>query len=184
MLKSWITALLVAIALVSSGCSTATSGLQQYVDSLAGYEFLYPNGWVRVEVQEASEGVDVVFRDIIERSENLSVAISSVPENKSLENLGTPTDVGYRFLKQTNAKAPAGRTTEFIRAGSYQDSDHHLHYLLEYAVTLPDGQQRHNIASVAVSRNKLFTFNLSTSEARWSKVDKSFETIAKSFAVY
>ncbi|MEC4805859.1 MAG: photosystem II reaction center PsbP [Jaaginema sp. PMC 1079.18] len=184
MLKSWITALMLAIALILTGCSTAVSGLQQYVDSFKGYEFLYPNGWVPVEVQEASEGVDLVFRDIIERTENLSVVISGVPQGKDLASLGTPTDIGYRFLKQTNAIAPEGRETEFIRAGSYEDIKGHPHYILEYAVELPDGQQRHNIASVAVSRNKLFTFNISTSEQRWQKVSDRFEAVAKSFTVY
>lgn len=184
MLKSWITALLLAIALIAAGCSTAVSGLQQYVDSLKGYEFLYPNGWVPVEVKEASEGVDIVFRDIIERSENLSVVISQIPEGKDLAGLGTPTEIGYRFLKQTNASSPEDRETEFIRAGSYEDSKNHSHYLLEYAVELPSGQQRHNIASVAVSRNKLFTFNVSTSEDRWQKVSDRFEVMAKSFTVY
>lgn len=184
MLKSWITALLLTISLILAGCSTAVSGLQQYVDSFKGYEFLYPNGWVPVEVEEASEGVDIIFRDIIERTENLSVVISSVPEGKDLASLGTPTDIGYRFLKQTNNNAPTGRETEFIRAGSYEDAKNHSHYILEYAVELPNGQQRHNIASVAVSRNKLFTFNVSTSEARWQKVSDRFETVAKSFTVY
>lgn len=184
MLKSWIVAVLLATTVVLAGCSTAVSGLQQYVDSLKGYEFLYPNGWVPVEVKEASEGVDIVFRDIIERSENLSVVISKIPEGKDLASLGTPTEIGYRFLKQTNASAPEGRETEFIRAGSYQDAKSHSHYILEYAVELPSGLQRHNIASIAVSRSKLFTFNVSTSEDRWQKVSDRFEAMAKSFTVY
>jgi len=50
-------------------------GLQSYVDSTDGYQFLYPNGWVPVEV---TNGPDVVFRDLIEYSENLSVAIAKL----------------------------------------------------------------------------------------------------------
>lgn len=178
---------LVLVLIVASiglaSCSTNSGGLQQYVDSVKGYQFLYPNGWVRVEVQQASEGVDVVFRDLIERSENLSLIISDVPDGKSLESLGTPTEVGYRFLKQTNATAPQGRTTEFLRAGSY-DVDAKPYYILEYGVELPNAEKRHNIATVAVNRGKLFTFNLSSAEDRWERVKDKFEAIAKSFSVY
>lgn len=182
MLKSWLAATLVVVGMVLAGCSAGVGGLKQYVNSAAGYQFFYPNGWVPVEVKDASEGVDVVFRDIIERSDNLSAIVSRVPKNKTLENLGTPSDVGYRFLKQTNASAPAGRETELIRAGSYE-IETKPYYLLEYAVKLPDGQRRHNIASVAVSRGKLFTFNVSTTEDRWERVRDYFEAVAKSFSV-
>jgi photosystem II oxygen-evolving enhancer protein 2 len=182
-LQSWLAVLLLVLSIGLASCSTAVSGLQQYVDSAKGYQFLYPNGWVRVEVARASGGVDVVFRDIIERSENLSLIISEVPEEKSLENLGTPTEVGYRFLKQTNAEATDNRETEFIRAGSYE-SNAKTYYLLEYAVKLPDEQKRHNVATVAVSRGKLFTFNISTAEERWDRVKDLFEAIATSFSVY
>lgn len=182
MVKSWVASLLLIFSIALAGCSTGVGGLKQYVDSAAGYRFFYPNGWVPVEVQDASEGVDVVFRDIIERTENLSVIVSRVPKDKTLESLGTPTEVGYRFLKKTNASAPLGRETDLIAAGSYT-VDAMPYYLLEYAVKQPDGQRRHNIASVAVSRGKLFTFNISTSEDRWEQVKDYFQKVAQSFTV-
>ncbi|NEO25684.1 MAG: photosystem II oxygen evolving complex protein PsbP [Kamptonema sp. SIO4C4] len=179
--KSLFKLLLIAVCIVLTACSSV-SNLQSYTDSRDGYKFLYPNGWVEVEVENATEGVDIVFRDIVERTENLSVVISEIPEEKSLSDLGTPSEVGYRFLK-SRQNANTGREAEFISADSRQSKDKE-YYILEYAVTLPNQQQRHNIASVAVSRGKLFTFNLSTSENRWQKVSNKFNAIVRSFSVY
>ena len=83
----------VLIALSLTGC-TAGAGLNSYVDSTDGYQFLYPNGWLPVKV---SSGPDVVFHDLIETTENVSVVISPVPEGKTLAELGTP---GERHLTQ------------------------------------------------------------------------------------
>ena len=181
MLRLLITLCLISLTTLMSGCSTGLGGLQSYVNTSQGYEFLYPNGWIPVTVQNASEGVDLVYRDLVERSENLSVIISDVPEDKKLEELGTPTDVGYRFLKAVDNPNSA-RQTDFISAEAREGKDK-TYYILEYEVENPGEPIRHNIASVAVSRGKLFTFNLSTTDKRWSKVKDTFEIAAKSFTV-
>lgn len=183
MFKKLLIALLAVLTISLYGCSLGISGLQSYVNATNGYEFLYPNGWVPVDVKQASEGVDVVFRDIIERTENLSVIISSVPDNKSLEDLGTPSEVGYRFLQAANGNANSPREAQFLNAESRQGNGK-TYYLLEYQVKLPDRQERHNISSVAVSRGKLFTFNVSTRQGRWDDVKDTFEAVARSFQVY
>jgi photosystem II oxygen-evolving enhancer protein 2 len=182
MLKSFMAGLLIAIALVVTGCVSGASGLQSYVDASKGYEFLYPNGWIPVNISKSDNGVDVVFRDLVERTENLSVIVSDVPPGNSLEDLGDPTEVGYRFLKLINNDANSERKAEFLRAESRQGKDK-TYYLLEYEVDSPETDLRHNIASVAVSRDKLFTFNLSTPERRWNAVKDTFEIAAQSFAV-
>jgi photosystem II oxygen-evolving enhancer protein 2 len=182
MLKLFITLCLVALTTLISSCSAGISGLQSYANTAQGYEFLYPNGWIPVTVKNASTGVDLVYRDLVERTENLSVIISDVPKNKTLEDLGSPTDVGYRFLKAVNSNPNSDRQTDFISAEAKQGKDK-TYYILEYEVENPGEPIRHNIASVAVSRGKLFTFNLSTTEQRWSKVKDTFEVAAKSFTV-
>ncbi|MEM1368508.1 MAG: photosystem II reaction center PsbP [Cyanobacteria bacterium P01_H01_bin.15] len=175
----WI-GLVCCVGLLLSSCAGGVGGLQAYNAPDSSYRFLYPNGWVAVDVRGASPGVDVVFRDIIEQSENLSVIISQVPEDKSLSELGSPTEVGYRFLKET--KNDEGRETEFISAEALEH-DGNTYYLLEYEVDLPNSQTRHNLASVAVSRGKLYTFNLSTRAGRWSSVGNAFKTAAQSFTI-
>ena len=182
MLKSFVAGLLIVISLALSSCAAGVSGLQSYVNTSKGYEFLYPNGWIPVNIAKSDNGVDVVFRDLVERTENLSVIVSEIPEGKTLEDLGDPSEVGYRFLKLINNSPNSEREAEFLRAESRQGKDK-TYYLLEYEVDSPETNLRHNIASVAVSRGKLFTFNLSTPERRWNAVKDTFEIAAKSFSV-
>ena len=183
MFKSFFAGLLIILSLVISSCSAGVSGLQSYVDTSKGYEFLYPNGWIPVTLgTSARKSVDVVFRDLVERTENLSVIINEVPEGKTLEDLGTPSEVGYRLLKAINKIPDSNVEAEFLRAESRQNKDK-TYYLLEYEENLPDREERHNIASVAVSRGKIFTFSLSTPQRRWDNVKDSFEVAAKSFTV-
>jgi photosystem II oxygen-evolving enhancer protein 2 len=179
MLKAIAALLLLVLSLGLHGCSTGVGGLKSYVDSIDGYEFLYPNGWVPVQV---TDGPDVVFHDLIERTENLSVVISPVPEGKTLADLGTPGEVGYKLQKNAIAPPDSGRKAELVNAEARESGDK-SYYILEYDVKLPN-QQRHNLASVAVSRGKLYTFNASTTENRWGKMHDVFEQIVKSFSVY
>ena len=183
MFKSFFAGLLIVLSLVISSCSAGVSGLQSYVNTSKGYEFLYPNGWIPVTLgTSARSSVDVVFRDLVERTENLSVIINDVPEDKTLEDLGTPSQVGYRLLKAINKTPNSNVEAEFLRAESRQNKDK-TYYLLEYEESLPDQEPRHNIASVSVSRGKIFTFSLSTPQRRWDNVKDSFEVAAKSFTV-
>ena len=183
MFKSFCAGLLIILSLVITSCSTGVSGLQSYVNTSKGYEFLYPNGWIPVTLgASARKTVDLVYRDLIERTENLSVIINDVPDGKTLEDLGTPSEVGYRLLKVINSTPDSEREAEFIRAEARENRDK-KYYLLEYEEEVPEQGSRHNIASVAVSRGKIFTFNLSTPERRWDSVKDTFEVAAKSFTV-
>ncbi|MCW6036784.1 photosystem II reaction center PsbP family protein [Spirulina subsalsa FACHB-351] len=181
MRKNLIVFLSVILVLLTA-CTAGVGNLQTYVSANQGYEFKYPNGWVQVMVEDASEGVDVVFRDIVEQSENLSLIISDVPPDKTLSELGTPSEVGYRFLKVTNQKN-LEREVELISA-ELEKNEGNVYYILEYAVTFANQQKRHNIASVAVSQGQLFTFNLSTVERRWPQVKGVFNAVVRSFMVY
>lgn len=183
MFKSLRIFLLPLLSLTLISCSVALGGLQSYVDATDGYQFLYPSGWVGVDVKNSTQGVDVVFRDLIEPSENLSVIISDVSNEQSLTELGSPTEVGYRLLKQFNNDSDNQRETDLISAES-READGKTYYTLEYQVKLPNQQERHNIASISVSRGKLFTFNLSTLQKRWDKVKTLFKNSVNSFAVY
>lgn len=185
-LKSLLMSLLILVSFTLNACSIGAigaNGLQRYVDTGDGYQFLYPNGWVAVDVKKASSGVDVVFRDLIETSENLSLIISEVTKDKSLTDLGTPTEVGTRFLKKINDDPKSDRHAELISADQHE-KDGKTYYTLEYQVQLPNNQERHDLASVAINRGKLLTFNLSTTQNRWDKVKSLFETAANSFTVY
>ncbi|MBD2196509.1 MULTISPECIES: photosystem II reaction center PsbP [Calothrix] len=171
--------LVLSFSLSNPGIAAA-AGFKSFVNTDNGYEFSYPNGWVQVKV---ANGPDVVFHDLIELSENVSVVISPVPEGKTLAELGTPTEVGYKLGKAALAPPDSGRTAELVNAAQ-QEVNGKIYYLLEYLVKLPNNQQRHNLASVAVSRGKLFTFNASVPERRWQKLKNAIDEAVSSFSVY
>ncbi|WP_330205335.1 photosystem II reaction center PsbP [Cyanobacterium sp. Dongsha4] len=182
MLKSIATFIVIILTVTLSACVSPTGGLNPYVDGADGYKFLYPNGWIAVDVKDASEGVDVVFRDFIERSENLSVIISDVNKDMDLSDLGSPTDVGYRFMQIVNQDTNNQREAELISAEK-REQNLEDYYLLEYKVKLGENQYRHNLASVVTKNGKLYTFNISTTESRWENVENRFKTVVKSFTV-
>ncbi|MGA7934568.1 MAG: photosystem II reaction center PsbP [Kovacikia sp.] len=179
MFKRFLAIFLVVFALSLQGCISTVSGLKSYVDSTDGYQFLYPNGWLPVKV---SSGADVVFHDIIEQTENVSVVINPVSGNKTLGDLGSPGEVGYQLGKTAIAPPGSGREAELVTAESREVGDK-TYYLLEYAVKV-NGQERHNLASVAVSRGNLYTFNASTPENRWSTMEEVIKQVVNSFSVY
>jgi photosystem II oxygen-evolving enhancer protein 2 len=178
-LKQIAAVLLIVLSLSLQSCVSATAALRSYVDSYDGYQFLYPTGWVQVAVEN---GPDVVFHDLIQETENVSVIISPVPDGKTLQELGTPSEVGYKLSKNAIAPPDSGRTAELVSAESRQDGDI-TYYLLDYAVQLPT-QQRHNFASVVVRRGQLYTINLSATEERWEKLKDTFKSVINSFSVY
>ncbi|MGB3239561.1 MAG: photosystem II reaction center PsbP [Geitlerinemataceae cyanobacterium] len=181
MLKRIAAIFLVLFSLTLTSCSVApTSGLKAYVDSYDGYEFLYPNSWIEVNTTNAT--LDVVFHDLIDSTENVSVILNPVPGDRTLADLGTPTEVGYRLSKSAIAPSESDRVAELTSAEEHE-YDGNLYYILEYAVKQPQGE-RHNLASIAISRGQLFTFNVSTSEKRWSKMQDRFKTVVNSFHVY
>jgi photosystem II oxygen-evolving enhancer protein 2 len=179
MLKRLTTLFVLVTALVLQSCVGSGVGLKSYVDSYDGYQFLYPTGWLEVEVAGAA---DVVFHDIVNETENISVVISDVPEGQTLADLGTPTDVGYKLSKSINAMAGDDREVELLSAQAIT-KDEATYYILEYVADLPSGK-RHNLASVIVRRDELFTFNASTRDDRWDKVKDLMKQAVASFSVY
>lgn len=171
--------LVLTFTLTNAGVATA-AGMKSFADTQDGYQFLYPNGWLQVKVVD---GPDVVFHDLIERTENMSVVISPVPKGKTLTELGTPTEIGYKLGKNALAPEGSGRTAELVNAEEKEVEDK-KYYILEYAVKLANGQKRHNLASIATSRGKLFTFNASVSQRRWRRVKRIIQDSVDSFVVY
>jgi photosystem II oxygen-evolving enhancer protein 2 len=173
----------VIVALTLQGCSAGVlGGLSSHIDSLDGYRFLYPTGWTEVKNLAETSGLDVIFHDIIEQTENISVVINPTPGKRKLDDLGTPSEVGYRLGKSAIAPDGSGREAELVNAEAGQVGDR-LYYLLEYAVTLPDGQHRHNISSAVIYRGNLYTLNASTPEARWDTMKDILTQSVKSFTV-
>jgi photosystem II oxygen-evolving enhancer protein 2 len=179
MLRRLATLVFLIAALALQSCVSSGVGLKSYVDSYDGYQFLYPTGWTEVEVAGAA---DVVFHDIVNETENVSVVISDVPEGQTLQELGTPTEVGYKLSKSINAMTGDNRQVDLLSAQEITKEDT-TYYVLEYVADLPSGL-RHNLASVTVRRGQLFTFNASTRDDRWTKVKDFMKQAVASFSVY
>ncbi len=178
-LLRWRSAL-VALVLGSllAGCSAAAAGLNGFQSADGRYAFLYPTGWTRVQV---SGGPQVVFHDLINSDETLSLVISEVNPTNDLEKLGSAVAVGEQLRRTVIAPKGSGRQAELVEASERQEGGRTF-YDLEYAVHLED-RDRHELATVVVDRGRLYTFAASTNEIRWSKVKDMFHQVVVSFTL-
>tara|TARA_B100000700_G_C14763189_1_gene723120 strand:- start:110 stop:667 length:558 start_codon:yes stop_codon:yes gene_type:complete len=160
-----------------SACSgNTTAGLNSFQSPDGRYGFLYPTGWTRVSV---SGGPQVVFHDLINSDETLSLVVSDVGEDISLEELGSPNDVGERLMSEVIAPEGSDRDVELVSAKERQNSDHKF-YDLEYKIHL-ENRDRHELATFVVDRGYLYTLATSTNENRWPKVKGLFLKVINSF---
>jgi photosystem II oxygen-evolving enhancer protein 2 len=171
-----LVAVLLAGMLVS--CSAAAAGLNSFQSPDGRYAFLYPTGWTRVQV---SGGPQVVFHDLINSDETLSLVISEVNPTNDLEKLGSAVAVGEQLRRTVIAPEGSGRAAELVEASERQEGPRTF-YDLEYAVHLDD-RDRHELATVVLDRGRLYTFAASTNESRWGKVQEMFHQVVTSFTL-
>jgi photosystem II oxygen-evolving enhancer protein 2 len=165
-----------ALALLVTACSGTTAGLNGYQSPDGRYAFLYPTGWIRAQV---SGGPSVVFHDLINSDETLSLVISEVTPDSDLTSLGSSVAVGEALRRNVIAPEGSGREAELVRADERQQGGRTF-YDLEYAVHLED-RDRHELATVVVDRGRLYTFAASTNEIRWPRVKDLFAQVVTSF---
>tara|TARA_Y100001968_G_C19390888_1_gene735522 strand:- start:1026 stop:1583 length:558 start_codon:yes stop_codon:yes gene_type:complete len=167
---------LLLVLLLSSCAGGGAAGLNSYQSPDGRYGFLYPTGWTRVAV---TGGPKVVYHDLINSDETLSLVVSEVGNDIDLQEIGTPEEVGLRLMNEVIAPEGSGRNVDLINA-SDRDSDNHTFYDLEYVVHLED-RDRHELATVVVDRGSLYTFATGTNEIRWPKVKNLFGKVVTSF---
>jgi len=166
------------LALAVSACSAAAAGLNSFQSPDGRYAFLYPTGWTRVQV---SEGPQVVFHDLINADETLSLVVSDVNSTNNLDDLGSAVAVGEKLRRVVIAPEGSGREAELVEAVEREDGGRTF-YDLEYAVHLND-RDRHELATVVVDRGRLYTLAASTNEVRWPKVKTLFHQVIHSFTL-
>jgi hypothetical protein len=100
--------LLTGVVLV--GCSAAAAGLNGFQSPDGRYAFLYPTGWTRAQV---SGGPQVVFHDLINSDETLSLVIADVSSQSNLETLGSAVAAAARppLWRRVSAKRAAASST-------------------------------------------------------------------------
>ena len=165
------------ICLFISGCGSGlNAGLEAYQSPDGRYAFFYPTGWTRVKVDG---GPEIIYHDLINSNETLSLVISDVNKDVELEQLGTPLEVGQTLIDKVIAPEGSGRTVELLNANQRETSNHTF-YDLEYELNL-NNQDRHELATVVIDRGTLYTFAVGTNQERWNKVEKLFGNVIESF---
>ena len=169
---------LLAIALVLSlgACSTGVnSGLEPFKSQDGRYGFLFPIGWTRVAVDN---GPEVVYHDLINSDETLSLVISKLDNEVDLNDLGGADAVGERLFGENDIDNPI----KLIEAKE-REVDDHTFYDLEYSVNLED-RSRHEFATVVIDRGFLYTLAASSSEQRWSRMQDIYKRVVSSFKFF
>tara|TARA_B100000965_G_scaffold361335_2_gene342635 strand:+ start:273 stop:818 length:546 start_codon:yes stop_codon:yes gene_type:complete len=168
--------LAIALVLTLGACSTGgASGLEPFKSQDGRYGFLFPTGWTRVAVDN---GPEVVYHDLINSDETLSLVISKLENDVDLDDLGGADAVGEKLFGKNNSENPI----QLIEANEREVNDHKF-YDLEYSVNLEE-RKRHEFATVAVDRGYLFTLAASSSEQRWSKMQDIYRRVISSFTFF
>ena len=178
MFYSFVRVFLSFVLVFSLGaCSASRSaGLEPFQSTDGRYGFLYPTGWIRGSV---NNGPAVAFHDLINSDETLSLVVSKLNNEVDLESLGGASVVGERFINQLVSQNEGGPKVELLQTNEREYSGH-IFYDLEYTINYPD-KQRHELATVVLDKDNLYTFSAGTSDNRWPKVDSLFERVITSF---
>ena len=169
--------LILSICFFLSACGGGLSaGLEAYQSPDGRYGFFFPTGWTRVKVDG---GPEIIYHDLINSNETLSLVISDVNKDVELDQLGTPSEVGQTLIDKVIAPEGSGRSVKLINANQRED-EKHVFYDLEYELNLNE-QERHELATVVIDRVNLYTFAVGTNEERWNKVEKMFKNVIESF---
>jgi len=168
--------LAIALVLTLGACSTGgASGLEPFKSQDGRYGFLFPTGWTRVAVDN---GPEVVYHDLINSDETLSLVISKLENDVDLDDLGGASAVGERLFGEKNEDNPI----QLIEARD-REVDEHKFYDLEYVVN-SENNSRHEFATVVVDRGYLYTLAASSSEQRWSKMQDIYKRVVSSFTFF
>lgn len=151
----------------------APRGFKPVKDTADGYAFLYPVGWQEVSVT----GEDVVYKDVIEPLESVSVNIIPT-EQSSVRDLGTKEQVAEAMVQKV--LTPPGQKSKVLDVKEKQDSNGKTYYTFEYASQGPTYIRR-ALTTVAISNGKFYTLTTGANDRRWNKMESRLKTVADSF---
>lgn len=138
------------------------------------YRLLYPFGWQEVSVT----GQDVVYKDIIEPLE--SVSVNMVPTDKEdITLFGTPEEVATTLAE--NVLTSPNQAVKVLLVKPYAVEGRN-YVLFEFAAN-SGNYIRRAIAVVTIANGKLYTLVTGANEKRYAKMKGKLETVAQSFVV-
>ncbi|BAF07225.1 Os01g0934400, partial [Oryza sativa Japonica Group] len=115
---------------------------------------------------------------------NVSVIVSPVPQDFSIEAFGGPKDVGEVVLRRiAKTKRGADINATLLDAALREDPANNVkYYKLEFRVESPSFRRR-NVAVCCAKDGKLYTLNAQAPESAWKAVRKEFLAMADSFSL-
>ncbi|GFR44868.1 hypothetical protein Agub_g6211, partial [Astrephomene gubernaculifera] len=132
-------------------------GFNAVEDLQDAYKFLYPFGWQEVAVQ----GADVVYKDIVEPLENVSVTITAT-DKKDITEFGDLQTVAETLAKDV-LTAP-GTDVKIVNANQRELKGHN-YYEIEFTAANPRFT-RHQLAVVVCNNGTFYTLTTGSNERR------------------
>ncbi|XP_022150743.1 psbP domain-containing protein 7, chloroplastic isoform X2 [Momordica charantia] len=188
-------------------------GYSRCFEANEGFQFIYPESWVgdqrllyrAAEKSEFERSLDppplttstadrrrrnvnepvVAFGPPGSSGElNVSVIVSPVPLDFSIEAFGGPKEVGEAVIRTiTKASKRPDLKGTLIQTTLREDLQRNVkYYELEFKVE-SSSFQRHNIAVCCARRGKLYTLNAQAPESEWPVLKPEIKTIANSFCL-
>ncbi|XP_057778218.1 psbP domain-containing protein 7, chloroplastic isoform X2 [Salvia miltiorrhiza] len=115
---------------------------------------------------------------------NVSVIVSPVPIDFSIEAFGGANDVGEAFIRSITRSGKAADLKGTLTGTSLrEDAERNVkYYELEFGVE-SSIFRRHNLAVCCARKGRLFTLNAQAPESAWPHFKSQLHTIAASFNV-
>ncbi|KAG2452493.1 hypothetical protein HYH02_002732 [Chlamydomonas schloesseri] len=152
----------------------APKGFNPVEDLQDNYRFVYPFGWQEVAVK----GADVVFKDVVEPLESVSVTLTAT-DKKDITEFGDLQSVAETLAKDV-LTAPG--TEVKIIATEQREAKGHNYYQIEFTAA-NSRYTRHQLAVVAANNGTFYTLTTGSNERRWGKMKDKLETTVKSFSL-
>eukprot|EP00775_Hariotina_reticulata_P007123 gene7123-7337_t len=163
-----------AVLPAASQAAKAPRGFNPVQDLNDNYQFLYPFGWQEVTVT----GADVVYKDVVEPLESVSVTITPT-DKKDISEFGDIADVANTLA--TEVLTPPGQEVAIVSTNQ-RDTNGHTYYEFEYTAKTPR-YTRHSLAVVVANDGKFYTLTTGANERRWGKMKDKLQTTIKSFSL-
>ena len=136
------------------------------------YAFAYPQGWEEVRV----EGLDRVYKDLIEPLESVSVTILPTQTEK-LADLGNAQEVAPQFIDKV--LATPGSKFNLLEA-STRETEGQTYYTFIYEIE-QSGLKRFGVSTISINEGKFSVLTTGAGERRWKKVKGTLLTMASTF---
>ncbi|KAK1440484.1 hypothetical protein QVD17_06311 [Tagetes erecta] len=183
------------------------NGYSRCIKADEGFEFIYPQNWVgdqtllyraagKAEMERSLDPPPLNRRRNVNEPVaafgppgssgelNVSVIVSPVPLDFSIEAFGGPEEVGEAIVRTItgSGRRPDVKGTLIKSNLREDDSKKVKYYVLEFEVESPSFR-RHNVAVCCARGGRLFTLNAQTPESAWPMLKPEFYKIADSFSL-